>query len=159
MWRSPLLNVFPTITSGLRDVIQEPYSGSPGQVRLNSVLVVMPFARVHSSDLQSWSVTPVIRKCHPVPECYSSPHPMATAFGSIGAESNRWALGLCPIELVSTGGKSGVNVTAASTVRGSALFLLKPSISGPEVHHQARGPANLGRSFLLRGRPGRSCRQ
>ena len=48
---------------------------------------------------------------------------MATAFGSVGAESNGWARGLCPIGLVSTGGKSGVKVTAASTVRGSALFI------------------------------------
>ena len=56
------------------------------------------------------------------------PHPMATAYGSIGADSNGGALGLCPIGLVSTGGKSGVKVTAASTVRGSALLLSKPSI-------------------------------
>ena len=48
---------------------------------------------------------------------------MATAFGSVGAESNGWARGLCPIGLVSTSGKSGVKVTAASTVRGSALFI------------------------------------
>ena len=110
----------------LRDFTHEPYSESPGQVCLNSALVVMPFARVYSSDLQSWSVTPVIRKCHLVLECYSPlPHPMATTFGSIGAESN---VDLCPIGLVS-GGKSSVKVTAASTVRDSALFLLKPSIS------------------------------
>ena len=36
------LDVFPMITSGLRDFIQEPYSGSPGHVRLNSALVAMP---------------------------------------------------------------------------------------------------------------------
>ena len=31
----------------------EPYSESPGQVRLDSALVAMLFARVHSSALQS----------------------------------------------------------------------------------------------------------
>ena len=46
-----LLDVFPIITSGLRDFTQEPYSGSHGQFRLNSALVAMPFARVNSSAL------------------------------------------------------------------------------------------------------------
>ena len=55
-------------------------------------------------------------------------HPMTTAFGSIGAESIEWASGLCPAGLVSAGGKSGVEVTAASIVRGSASLLLIPSI-------------------------------
>ena len=62
-----LLDVFPVITSGLRDFTQEPYSGSPGQVCLNNVLVAIPFARAYSSALQSWSVTSVNRKSHPVP--------------------------------------------------------------------------------------------
>ena len=53
---------------------------------------------------------------------------MTTAFGSIGAESNEWARGLCPVGLVSVGGKSGVKVTAASIVRDSASLLLIPSI-------------------------------
>ena len=56
------------------------------------------------------------------------PHPMTTAFGSIGAESNEWAQGLCPVGLVSAGGKSGAKVTAASTVRDSGSLLLIPSI-------------------------------
>ena len=56
------------------------------------------------------------------------PHPITTAFGSIGAESNEWARGLCPAGLVCAGGKSGVKVTAASTVRGSASLLLISSI-------------------------------
>ena len=46
-----LLDVFPIITSGLRDFTQEPYSGSPGYVHLNSALVTMIFARVHFSAL------------------------------------------------------------------------------------------------------------
>ena len=57
-----LLDVFPMITSGLRDFPHEPYSGCPGDVHLNSALVAMSFARVHSSTLQSWSVTPVNSK-------------------------------------------------------------------------------------------------
>ena len=49
-----LLDVFLMITSGLRDFTQEPYSGSSsGHVRLDSELVTMLFARVHSSALQS----------------------------------------------------------------------------------------------------------
>ena len=38
-----LLDVFPMITSGLRDFTQEPYSASPEQVRLNIALVAIPF--------------------------------------------------------------------------------------------------------------------
>ena len=53
-----LLNVFSTIDFDLRDFTQEPYSGSLGLVRLNIALVTIPFARAHSSALQSWSVTP-----------------------------------------------------------------------------------------------------
>ena len=49
---------------------------------------------------------------------------MTTAFGSFGAESNEWARRLCPAGLVPAGGKSGVKVPAASTVRGSASSLL-----------------------------------
>ena len=56
------------------------------------------------------------------------PHPMTTAFGSIGVESKEWARGVCPAGLVSAGGKSGVKVTAASTVSNSASLLLIPSI-------------------------------
>ena len=116
-----LLDVFPMITSGLR--------GFTGQFCLNSALVVMPFARAHSRALQSWSVTPVKSKISssarmPLPP----PHPMATAFGSIGAESSEWARDLCPTGLVSTGGKFSVKVTAVSTVRGSTLLLLMPPI-------------------------------
>ena len=54
-----LLDMFPMIASSLRDLTQEPYFGSPGQVRLNIALVTIPFARAHSSALQSWSVTTV----------------------------------------------------------------------------------------------------
>ena len=54
-----LLNVFPMVASDLRDFTQEPHSGSPGLVRFNVALVAIPFARAHSSALQSWSVTPV----------------------------------------------------------------------------------------------------
>ena len=116
-----LLDVFPIITSGLRDFTQEPYSRSPGHVRLNSVLVAMPFVRVHSSALQTWSVTPVISKMSSSARMLlPPPHPMTTAFGSIGAESNEWATDLCSAGLVSASDKSGVKVTAASTVRGSA---------------------------------------
>ena len=57
-----LLDVFPMITSGLRDFTKKPYSGSPGHVRLNSALFAMSFAWVYSSALQSWSVTPVNSK-------------------------------------------------------------------------------------------------
>ena len=53
---------------------------------------------------------------------------MTTAFGSTGAESNEWERDLCSTGLVSTGGKSGVKVTAASTVRVSALLSLIHSI-------------------------------
>ena len=109
------------ITSGLRDFT--------GQVCLNSALVAIPFARAHSKALQSWSVTPVKSKIlssarMPLPP----PHPMATAFGSIGAKSSEWARDLCPTGLVSTGGKSSVKVTAVSTVKDSALLLLIPPI-------------------------------
>ena len=123
------LNVFPMITSGLRDFTQEPHSDSPGQICLNIALVAILFARAHSSAPQSWSVTPVGSKISSSARMQlSPPHAMTTAFGSIGAESNEWARDLCPIGLVSTDGKSGVKVTAASTVRGSALLLLMPSI-------------------------------
>ena len=47
------------------------------------------------------------------------PLPMTTAFGGIGVVSNEWARDQCPTGLVSTGVKSGVKVTAVSTVRGS----------------------------------------
>ena len=53
---------------------------------------------------------------------------MTTAFGSIDAEFNESARVLCPVRFVSAGGKSGVKVTAAGTVRGSASLLLIPSI-------------------------------
>ena len=66
-------------------------------------------------------------------------HPMTTAFGSTGTESNEWARGLCPARLVSVGGKSGVKVTAASTVRGSASLI--PSIpSWPRGTPSSTGP-------------------
>ena len=55
-------------------------------------------------------------------------HPMTTAFGCIGAGSNEWARDLCPTGLVLTSVKSGAKATAASTVRGSALLLMIPSI-------------------------------
>ena len=86
----------------------------------------MLFVQVYCSALQSWSVIPVNSKMSssarmPLPP----PHPMTTAFGSIGAESIVRARGLCPAGLVSAGGKSGVKVTEASTVRDSAsLFLV-----------------------------------
>ena len=130
------------VPNDLRDFTQEPYSESPGQISLNSALVVMPFARVHSSTLQSWSVTPVNSKMSSSPRMLLPPlHPMATAFESIGAESNGWALDLCSTRLVSTGGKSCVKITAASTVRGSALPLLKPSIpSWPRGTPPSTGP-------------------
>ena len=86
-----LLDVFPMITSGLRDFTQESYSGYPGYVRLNCALVAMPFMRVHSSALQSWSVVPGNSKMSFCARMLlSPPHPMTTAFGSIGAESNEW---------------------------------------------------------------------
>ena len=84
--------------------------------------------------VQSWSVTPcgfenVIQCPDPVPECYSPPmHPMITALESIGAESNEWTRGLCLAGLVSVGGKSGVKVSAVSTVKDSASLLLIHSI-------------------------------
>ena len=138
-----LLDLFPIITSGLRDFTQEPYSGSPGHVRLNCALVAMPFVRVHSSALQSWSMTPVNSKMSSSARMLLlPPHPMTTAFGSIGAESNKWARGLCPAGLVSAGGKSGVKVTAASTVRGSASLLLIPSIPNwPRGTPSSTGPS------------------
>ena len=109
------------IASGLRDSAQEQYSGSLGLVRLNVALVAIPFARAHSSALQPWSAKSVTSKFYPVPKCTPPPpHPMTTAFGGIGVVSNEWARDQCPTGLVSTGVKSGVKVTAASTVRGSA---------------------------------------
>ena len=138
-----LLGVFPMITSGLRNFTQEPYSESPGHVRLNRVMVAMPFVRVHSSALQSWSVTPVNSKMSSGARMLlPPPQPMTTAFGSIGAKSNDWARGLCPVGLVSAGGKSGVKVTAASTVRGSASLLLIPSIlNWPRDTPSSTGPS------------------
>ena len=66
---------------------------------------------------------------------------MTTAFESIGAESNEWARGLCPAGLVSVGGKSGVKVTTASTVRDSASLLLIPPIpSWPRGTPSSTGP-------------------
>ena len=86
---SVLLDVFPIITFSLRDFTQEPCSGSPKQVHLNSALVAMPFARAHSSALESWSVTPVnSKRSSSARMSLSPPHPMITAFSSIGAKSN-----------------------------------------------------------------------
>ena len=100
------------VTSGLRVFTQEQYSGSPGHVRLNSALIAMTFARGHSSALQPWSVAPVNSKMSSNARILLPlPHPMTTAFGSIGAESNEWARGLCPTGLVSAGGKLDVKVT------------------------------------------------
>ena len=66
---------------------------------------------------------------------------MTTAFRSIGAEYSEWARGLYPTGLVSTGGKSGVKITAARTVRGSALLLSIPSIpSWPRGTSLTTGP-------------------
>ena len=137
------LDVFPMITSGSRDFTQEPYSGFPGNVRLNSALVFIPFVRVHSSALRSWSVTPLNSKCRPVPECYSPPASDDYSFWEHRfAESNEWARGLCPAGLVSTGDKLGVKVTAASTVKGSASLLLIPSIpSWPRSTPSSTGPS------------------
>ena len=143
-----LPGVFPMIPPGLRDFAQEPYFGSPGQIRSNNALVAMLFVRVHSSALQLWSVTPVDWKMSSSARMLlSPPHPITTAFGNIGAESNEWACYLCPTGLVSAGGKLGVKVTAASTMRSNALLLLliqryHEGNCGeypvdPEVHHQA----------------------
>ena len=78
-----LLDVFPMIISGLRDFTQELFSDSPGQVRLNSALVAMPFARVHSSALQSWSVTPVnLKMSSSARMLFPPPHPMTTVLGA-----------------------------------------------------------------------------
>ena len=69
-------------------------------------------------------------------------HPMTTAFGSIRAEFNEWTRGLCPAGLVSVVGKSGVKVTASSTVRGSASLLLIPSIPNwPRSTPSSTGPS------------------
>ena len=96
-----LLDVFPMITSGLRDFTQESYSEYLGQVQFNSALVAIPFARAHSSALQSWSVTPVDSKMSSSARMPLTPplNPMTTAFGSIGVESNEWARDLCPTRL------------------------------------------------------------
>ena len=81
--------------------------------------------------VQSWSVTPCeFENAIQCPNATPPPAPDYYSFGSIGAESNEWARGLCPAGLVSVGGKSGLKVTAASTVRGSASLLLIPSILG-----------------------------
>ena len=69
------------------------------------------------------------------------PHPMTRAVGTIGAESNEWAQSLCPAKLVSAGGKSGVKVTAVSTVRGSASLLLTHFVpSWPRGTPSSTGP-------------------
>ena len=92
-------------------------------------LVVLPLAR-----LPSWMCPVVVGDTCKFENVIRArmllppPHPMTTTFGSIGAESNEWARGLCPAGLLSAGGKSGVNVTAASTVRDTASLLLIPSI-------------------------------
>ena len=50
--------------------------------------------------------------------------------------------GLCPVELVSAGGKSGVKVTAASTMRDGASLI--PSIpSWPRGTPSSTGPCGL----------------
>ena len=102
-----LLDLFPIISLGLRDLAQKPYSGSPGLVRLNIVLVAIPFARTHSSALQSWSVTPVISKMSSSARMQlPPPHPMTTAFvGSIGAASNEWARDLSVSDWVGVNGR------------------------------------------------------
>ena len=70
---------------------------------------------------------------------------MAIVFGSIGAESNEWARDRCPSGMVSTGVKSGVKVTAARPVRGSAWLLLLPSISSwPKGVPSSTGPCGPG---------------
>ena len=75
--------------------------------------------------VQSWSVTPVNSKISSSARVLlPPPHPMTTTFGSIGAESNEWARGLCPAGLVSASGKSRVKAAEASAVRGSASLLL-----------------------------------
>ena len=137
-----LLDVSPMIASGLINFTHISYSGSPGQVHLNIALVVIPFARAHSSALQSWSVTPVNSKMSSSARMpLTPPYPMTTAFDSIGAKSNEWARDLCPTGLVSTGGESGVKVITASTVRGSALLLLIPSKpSWPRGTPSSTGP-------------------
>ena len=63
-----------------------------------------------------------------MPECYSPPASDDYSFWGIGAESNEWVRGLCPVGLVSVHGKSGVKVTAANTARDSGSLLLIPSI-------------------------------
>ena len=71
-----LLDVFPMIASGLRELTQEPYSGSPGLVRLSFALVAIPLivrAGAHSSALQSWSVTPVNSKVSSSPRMQLPP--------------------------------------------------------------------------------------
>ena len=77
-------------------------------------------------------------------QCPNATPPSASddyRFGSIGAESNEWARGLCPAGLVSAGGKSGVKVTAAGTIRGNASLLLIPSIrSWPRGTPPSTGP-------------------
>ena len=94
------------------------------------MLVGIPFARVHFSALQSRSVTPV----------QLPPHSMITDFGSIDARSDEWARDRCPSGLVPTGVKSGLKITAASTVRGTA-FVLIPSIpSWPRGVPPSTGP-------------------
>ena len=110
---------------------------------MNYALVAVPFVRVHSSALQSWSLMPVNSKMSlSARMLLPPPHPMTTAFGSIGAESNEWARGLCPAGLVSAGGRSGVKVTAASTVRGSASLLLMPSMPNwPRCTPSSTGPS------------------
>ena len=65
---------------------------------------------------------------------------------------------LCPTGLVSTGGKSGVKVTSANTVRGSALLSLIPSIpSWPRGMPSSTVPH--GRSLSSCCHLGRSRRQ
>ena len=103
-----LLDVLLMIASGLRYFTQESYSRSPGLVRLNVALVVIPFTRANSSALQSWSGTSVnSRMSCSVRTQLSLPHPMTTTSGSIGTGSNEWTRYLCPTGLVSTGVKSG----------------------------------------------------
>ena len=138
-----LLAVLPMIASGFRDFIQGTYSGSSKHIRLNCELVALPFRRAHSNALQSWSVMPVKSKMSfSARILLPPPHPMTTAFGSVGAESKVWARDLCPTELVSVGGRLGVKVTAASTVRGSASLLLTPSIPNrPRGMPSSTGPS------------------
>ena len=119
-----LLDVFPMVASGLRDFTQEVLQISYTSLFERSVGCHTVRAGVFQCSPVEVGDTCKVENVIQCPNVTPPPHPMTTAFDCIGAVSSERARDLCPTGLVSTSVKSGMEVTAASTVRGSALLLL-----------------------------------